>query len=212
MIESFPPSAEVSLRRTRRGSPSLQRFPGPPPSARGRGGAGAAARSGLGRFVSGAQWALCERAGPLGLAVLSHEPQKNARIRDVCHPGAGCSGREVTGAFSPDCCSLSGRGVPLILPVYIVSVYAARLKPCSVKERIAMRAFLNSYVLGVLLHFFFFSGRDTVPSQTTFCPSAHRNPVSFWERVMLLFTPSPLFSFFLQAAPLLPCHWISEDC
>lgn len=68
--------------------------------ARGRGGAGAAVRSGLGRFVSGSEWALCERAGPLGLAVLSHEPQKNARIRDVCHPGAGCSGREVTRAFS----------------------------------------------------------------------------------------------------------------
>lgn len=68
------------------------------------------------------------RAGLHGLGVLSHELQKNARIWDICHQGAGCSGCKVTGAFSPDCFSLWGRGVTLILPVYIVSAYAARLK------------------------------------------------------------------------------------
>ena len=63
--------------------------------------AGDPGRSGAGRFVPGAEWVMCVRAGLQGLALLSHEPQKNARIwiRDVCHPGAGCSGGEVTGAF-----------------------------------------------------------------------------------------------------------------
>ena len=102
---SFPLSSEASLRRTWKGSSFLSCSPRPPPSAwGGGGGAGQGARgwraeAGLRRFVSRTEWAMCVRAGPRGLAVLSHEPQKNARIWDVCHQGAGCSGCKVTRAF-----------------------------------------------------------------------------------------------------------------
>lgn len=65
----------------------------------GQGAGGWRAEAGLQRFVSRTEWAMCVRAGPRGLAVLSHEPQKNARIWDVCHQGAGCSGCKVTRAF-----------------------------------------------------------------------------------------------------------------
>lgn len=66
-----------------------------------------------GRFVRGSWMELVRvRAGLHGLVVLSHELQKNARIWDICHQGAGCSGCKVTRAFPGRLQSLGTWGHP----------------------------------------------------------------------------------------------------
>lgn len=127
VFSSFPPKPHCGRRRGVF-SAALSRA-----LRAGRGGAGRRRGAGL-----GALWAALNGAPRVrGAARISRAfpwtTKKNARIRDVCHPGAGCSGTRGNQSLFPDCCSLSGRGVTLILPVYIVSAYAARLKPCSVK-------------------------------------------------------------------------------
>ncbi|XP_036091248.1 uncharacterized protein LOC107513989 [Rousettus aegyptiacus] len=91
-VLSDPPAPACGGRGGAPGGGAAERArPGPPGS--GRRGRGPGARPALcTRELNGA---MCVRAGLHGLGVLSHGLQKNARIWDICHPGAGCSGCKV---------------------------------------------------------------------------------------------------------------------